>query len=223
MRQDDEFGHYVPLLRRIIILVVVIAAVPVVLWTITAFVRSYVGQPKTPTFHQLAATALINAHANADAAKTDSGRPAVASDQAKPADPPTVEARATANDAGSDNNVSPASLPTAANSAMAAPTGAKADWPNPPSFTSTNAPSGMTASPQPAGADAADAQIAGTPLTGPILLPRKRPRDIGGMRMADVAPSNVPVPRPRPDGAGSSAPSDTSSGGPVEFIQNLFH
>ena len=44
MREDDdEFRHYVPLLRRIIILVAVITAVPVVLWTITAFVRTYVG------------------------------------------------------------------------------------------------------------------------------------------------------------------------------------
>ena len=61
MREDDEeFRHYVPLLRRIIILVAVITAVPVVLWTITAFVRTYVGPPKIPTFHQLASTASIN-------------------------------------------------------------------------------------------------------------------------------------------------------------------
>ena len=64
MREDDEeFRHYVPLLRRIIILVAVITAVPVVLWTITAFVRTYVGPPKIPTFHQLASTASINAPA----------------------------------------------------------------------------------------------------------------------------------------------------------------
>ena len=48
MREDDdEFRHYVPILRRIIILVAVITAVPVVLWTITAFVRTYVGPPKS--------------------------------------------------------------------------------------------------------------------------------------------------------------------------------
>jgi hypothetical protein len=60
MSENDEFGHYVPLLRRIIILVAVITAIPVVLWTITAFVRTYVGPPKIPTFHQLAAKASIN-------------------------------------------------------------------------------------------------------------------------------------------------------------------
>ena len=40
MREDDDFRHYVPLLRRIIILVAVIIAVPVILWTITVFVRT---------------------------------------------------------------------------------------------------------------------------------------------------------------------------------------
>jgi hypothetical protein len=61
MREDDDFRHYVPLLRRIIILVAVIIAVPVILWTITVFVRTYVGPPHMPTFHQLASTASINA------------------------------------------------------------------------------------------------------------------------------------------------------------------
>ena len=61
MREDDDFRHYVPLLRRIIILVAVIIAVPVILWTITVFVRTYVGPPRVPTFHQLASTASINA------------------------------------------------------------------------------------------------------------------------------------------------------------------
>ena len=47
MREDsDHFRHYVPLLRRIII--VVLAAIPVILWTITVFMRSYVGPPKLP-------------------------------------------------------------------------------------------------------------------------------------------------------------------------------
>ena len=36
--------------RRVIILVAVIIAVPVMMWTITIFIRSYVG-PKTPTLH----------------------------------------------------------------------------------------------------------------------------------------------------------------------------
>ena len=61
MREDDGLGHYVPILRRIIVLVAVIVAVPVMLWTITVFVRTYVGPPRIPTFHQLVSTASINA------------------------------------------------------------------------------------------------------------------------------------------------------------------
>ena len=46
MRLDDDNSHsFAPLLRRIFILVVVITAVPVMLWTITAFMRTYVAQP----------------------------------------------------------------------------------------------------------------------------------------------------------------------------------
>src|ERR1700733_4609934 len=67
MREDDRFLHVVPLLRRTIILVAVIIAVPVILWTITAFVRTYVGPPKIPTFHQLASTPPIKAPAGTGA------------------------------------------------------------------------------------------------------------------------------------------------------------
>ena len=58
MREDDdEIGHFVRLWSRIVILCAVIIAVPVVLCTITAFVRT---QPKLSTFHYLLATASIN-------------------------------------------------------------------------------------------------------------------------------------------------------------------
>jgi len=48
-------GFYTPVLQRIIILVAVIIAVPVVLWTITSFVRTYVGPPQVPTFQRMTA------------------------------------------------------------------------------------------------------------------------------------------------------------------------
>jgi hypothetical protein len=51
---DDDIRLYTPVLQRIIILVAVIVAVPVVLWTITAFVRSYVAPPRLPTFQPMA-------------------------------------------------------------------------------------------------------------------------------------------------------------------------
>ena len=50
---DNDIRLYTPVLQRVIILVAVIIAVPVVLWTITAFVRSYVGPPKAPTFQRM--------------------------------------------------------------------------------------------------------------------------------------------------------------------------
>ena len=52
---DDQVRPYV-VLRRIIIVVAVLTAVPVALWTVTALVRTYVGPPKLPTFRQLATT-----------------------------------------------------------------------------------------------------------------------------------------------------------------------
>jgi hypothetical protein len=50
---DGQVRPYV-VLRRIIIVVAVLTAVPVALWTVTAAVRTYVGPPKLPTFRQLA-------------------------------------------------------------------------------------------------------------------------------------------------------------------------
>lgn len=88
MRDDEDIGHYLPLLRRIIILVAVITAIPVVLWTITAFVRAYVGPPKMPTFHQLASKASINEPASTGSNQESTDRMmAAAAQQAKLADP----------------------------------------------------------------------------------------------------------------------------------------
>ena len=52
---DDNISHYAPVLRRIIILVAVITAVPVMLWTITAFMHTYIAQPTIPSPQPLAA------------------------------------------------------------------------------------------------------------------------------------------------------------------------
>src|SRR5580658_334295 len=52
---DSNIQHYAPVLRRIIILVAVITAVPVMLWTITAFMHTYIAQPTIPSPQPLAA------------------------------------------------------------------------------------------------------------------------------------------------------------------------
>jgi hypothetical protein len=245
MPENDEFGHYVPLLRRIIILAAVITAVPVMLWTITAFVRTYVGPPKIPTFHQLAATASINAPV--PMTKPDAYKQQQPAAQQAKTDPSStrVEARATATDsrdlslgpkgpllgdhAPEGDAAAPAAITTKmADTSMAVPGGLKASdmTISPPAATdgAVSTTGALTAQQQPAAmAPSTDSLAAAAPLRGPIPLPRRRPRDIGAVHMADIAPGNVPVPRPRPDGAGPASPAETSSGSPIDFIQNLFH
>ncbi|MGC2123323.1 MAG: hypothetical protein WA652_10765, partial [Xanthobacteraceae bacterium] len=50
---DENIRLYTPFLQRIIILLAVIIAVPVVMWTITTVVRTYFAAPKAPTFQRL--------------------------------------------------------------------------------------------------------------------------------------------------------------------------
>jgi hypothetical protein len=59
MREHDDYDDenirlYTPVLQRVIILAAVIIAVPVLMWTITAFVRSYVARPKVPGLEHVA-------------------------------------------------------------------------------------------------------------------------------------------------------------------------
>jgi hypothetical protein len=98
---DSRFQRFAPLLRRVIILLAVLAATPVVLWMITAFVRAYVGPPKVPSFHQLASTTPMAAPETAAASTANSDQPAAAPMQAKVADitASTTETRTTASDA----------------------------------------------------------------------------------------------------------------------------
>ncbi len=244
---DDQVRHYLPLLRRIIILVAVLTAVPVILWTITAFVRSYVGPPKVPTFHQLTATLEAPGNASSDAG----GQPSPASEQSKLSDPSaaTVEARATTTDArdGStapkgpffgdrspdgDANIPTGALKIADTSAAAAADAKAAEMPAAPALAGPDGavPNiGALAAQQPAvsiGAPAGTSPAA-EPLPRPIPLPRHRPHDVAMAQMGNPqtgAPQmSVPMPRPRPDAAGPTAPAETTTTGPLDFLQNVFH
>ena len=85
MDEDDYIRRYASFWRRVIIPVAVIIAVPVMMWTITIFIRSYVG-PKTPTFGHLTLTEPLPPRPQAaqrapaplltDAARTAGGGPA---------------------------------------------------------------------------------------------------------------------------------------------------
>jgi hypothetical protein len=249
MREGDDFGHYVPTLRRIIILVAVITAVPVVLWTITAFVRAYVVPAKVPTFHQLASTASINTPANSTSPKPGD-RPAVAAEQTKPSDTQlATTGQKTALAESGDSSAAPkgpllgdhapqaavnpapsgamkmANLPAAVPQRSEAPstTGALPAPAASEAATPNAATVLATQQPPPAAAEpAAEPLTPAAPLSGRVPLPRQRPRDAGSVRIADMAPSNIPIPRRRPDAAGPGAPAETSDS-PIGLIQNLFH
>ncbi|MGO8923701.1 MAG: hypothetical protein ACLQF4_12285 [Xanthobacteraceae bacterium] len=51
---DENIRLYTPVLQRVIILAAVIIAVPVMMWTITTFVRSYVARPQAPALEHVA-------------------------------------------------------------------------------------------------------------------------------------------------------------------------
>jgi hypothetical protein len=53
---DDSIRLYTPVLQRVIILAAVVIAVPVLMWTITTFVRSYVARPRVPALEHVAST-----------------------------------------------------------------------------------------------------------------------------------------------------------------------
>jgi hypothetical protein len=242
MREDeDQFRYYVPLLRRIIILVAVITAIPVILWTITAFVRTYVAPPKVPTFRPMTATASI---ASPPAPETSGKLSAAPQGATAPSASPMVEARATATDAReaappakgplladhpadvTANIGAGASAPKAADvnvtAAATAPADAtpKADTMVPMKFDGPPQTGAATAAQQPPGQlpgaiDAtADALPAAAPLSGPIPLPRRRPHSLA------VAQLGVPVPRPRPDATSDSG--ETTGANPLNWIRNIF-
>jgi hypothetical protein len=224
MREDDdEVGHYVRLWSRIVILCAVIIAVPVILWTITAFVRN---QPKVSTFHNLLATASINVRGRTTIAERtqQQSTPQQASDpqepgapeRAAPEDPLVVDhppdAPPSAPSAAqmADTSSASSATPMVAQEAHGLP---------PPLAANDGAAAGRTdAAPpiEPAGATEAevDARSASTPLPGPIKLPRPRPHNAGTVRTADPTLSRVPIPRPRPLAGSSGAQQDTATNNP---------
>lgn len=224
---DDHTRLRGPLLRRIIIVAVILAAVPVMMWSFTGFVRGYVAQPKTPTFRPIAPMTLIEAPNRGSApTATDTEKLAEAGQR-------IVEARATVTDArpspiipiqtpsadtssDTDNSVpasgsqiasaTPAqpttgSIPTATPAISATPAATAATvWPAPPSFGPSDA-SSATQSPAPDDATV-DALPPAAPIKGRIPLPPHRPRLFA---MAQP-PGGVPVPRARPAAAPEPAP-----------------
>jgi len=99
-----------------------------------------------------------------------------------------------------------------------------APWPPAPQSSAT-LPSlqQSNAAPQTAAADESspDAVPAAQLLTGRIPLPRRRPNELA---MLQITAENVPMPRPRPGVIDSAAAIETTtSPGPLNFLNNLFH
>jgi hypothetical protein len=78
---DDHIRLYTPVLQRVVILAAVVIAVPIVMWTITTFVRSYVARPKVPALEHVAS---MNTRAPAIAAAAPSALPPPAYQSAIP-------------------------------------------------------------------------------------------------------------------------------------------
>ena len=230
---DSSIQHYAPVLRRIIILVAVITAVPVMLWTITAFMHTYIAQPTIPAPRPLAAATAAVAPTSpaADAATTSPPTLAAAPSQPPPA---ATDARAT-DDGRSDrirdsagNNAAP-NVQVASTAALSpAPSAAPAAPPAPAAVTvqAAPAPSVFPNSPfvttqQPAAADpandaAADALPPPDPITGPVPLPRHRPSVLA---LADTA---IPLPRARP-GNVPEPPAPTPDAPPSGYDPGIGH
>src|SRR5580700_10717221 len=213
---DNNIQHYAPVLRRIIILVAVITAVPVMLWTITAFMRTYIAQPTISAPRPLAAataapvspaadTATANpsvpsqaAPAATDARATDDGRGDRIRDSAGNNAAPNVQVASTAAISPAPSAASAAPPAPAAVTVQAAP--APSVFPNPPFVTQ----------PQPAASDSANNAATDDlpppdPIAGPVPLPRHRPSVLA------LADTNIPLPRARPSDAPEPASSTTDA------------
>jgi hypothetical protein len=218
---DDHSQSFGPVLRRIAILAVIITAVPVMLWSITSFMRTYVAQPVISSPRPLAFT---SSPAVAPASSADNS----ASPQANS---PVVEARATATDAaGKSDQTSDTAVPAPSSVTAYAPAPAataQPAWPTPHANDQTGSTSAGSPWPDPSqaigerrlqtatsGDDSTDALPASAPLTGPIPLPPHRPKFLA---MADGA---IPLPRKRPGGADATADPPPAEEG--NFLTHLF-
>ena len=233
VRTTTKLGEYVQSLSRILLLIAVIIAVPLILSTITAFVRN---QSNVSTFHDLVATASVNALGRTTIAEPTKEQ--YTPRQAKLADPqeggkprrerrrrdrcPLTIRRTRHRPHRAWRRMADTSSPLAATSNSGTPTVAKgADGLSPPLAANDGAASDRTdaVTPmKPVGTTKAEADglSASAPLSEPIRLPRPRPHDGGTVRKADTrTPSRLPMPRPRPLGGGSGAQQEKTTNNPT--------
>jgi hypothetical protein len=228
MREGDgEIGLYVRLWSRIVILCAVIVAVPVILSTITTFVRN---QPNLST---LLATASINTPGHTTIAEPTQRRSTPR--QVKLADLQEVGAPERVAleepfvvDHPPDTSPSAPSVAQAADTSSASsatPMAAEGTHVmQPPSTANDGAGAGRADAAAPVQSPAtereANALSGSAPLPRLVRLPRPRPHDAGTVRAADPKLLRVPMPRPRPVVAGGAgAQQDTATNNPSGLLQ----
>jgi hypothetical protein len=195
MDEDDYIRRYAPFWRRVIIPVAVIIVVPVMMWTITIFIRSYVG-PKTPTLHLTLTEPLPPKPQAAQRAPapllTDAARTA-------------GDGLASLPDPNSGSLRGPLALPPGdAPPPAASPTGPAETTPNAPAVASGEA-AAVTDSAQ----SAATAETASGEAVTPVQRDRLTATGPATGSIAPVGP--VPLPRVRPVDAPVDTPPVPSS------------
>ena len=210
---DDNIQHYAPVLRRIIILVAVITAVPVMLWTITAFMHTYIAQPTIPSPQTLAAATATPVSPVADTATANAPAPSQPAQSVTDANTGAPNGQVAA--LAPTPSAAPAAAPApAAVTVQAAPTTpAPSVFPDSPSATQ---PQSTPAAQDSANDAAADALPPPDPITGPVPLPRHRPSVLA------LADTNIPLPRARPGDAPEPA-SQTPDAPPSGYDPGIGH
>jgi hypothetical protein len=245
---DDDIRPYVPVVQRLIILVAVIVAVPAVLWTITTFIRTYIGPPHAPNYQRIAVLQPADRAADSsplgppqDIMPAAAATPAPVAKQAAappPAQPMTAPAAAdqtatisqSPNPAPSQMVAAPPPVAMASAPASAAPMA----WPGsvmmpPPAQTAPHSPAVTAAPDQTAASDDIAALPAVAPIGGHVPLPRRRPNVVPMVQTSalqptmaanNAAPAGVPLPRARPAAAPEvAAPTDTTNDVPSFNIE----
>lgn len=240
---DDNIRLYTPVLQRIIILVAVIIAVPVVMWTITAFVRTYVAPPKVPTFQPLSLvpspppdnasagqqTAVTPAAQDAQPPSAQNAIPDAANPQAADANAVAAAPQPAAPSVSAQPMPPPAPVAAPAPDSTTPPApGQTFAWPSPttspPAIPSADGATNTAATDQTTPSDGAAGDLpAPDPLKGRIPLPRRRPNVIamaepavapGTPAVAPVMPSAMASAIPLPRARPASAPEPAASAPP---------
>jgi hypothetical protein len=185
---DENIRLYTPVLQRVIILAAVIIAVPVMMWTITTFVRSYVARPKVPALEHVASS---NMPARIPAISPSPPSPAPsAAEQSAPQRVEGAAASDAASPAAENRNGPPnvASLPDASASPATA-----------------NGPSGVSLRTAPT-------QTPSTAITTTATTTGDIPTGSSAALPALPAPRPSPAPRSNDNTASTGAPSSSDRG-----------